>query len=332
MKAAIVHAPGQLSVDDVPDPAPLDHQAVVAVDMCGVCGTDLHVLDGDYGVVTYPVIPGHEFGGTVVAVGAAVRDLQVGQRVAVDPMDYCDACANCRAGWTNLCLHGGGLGTTAPGAFAEYVAVTAARCEPLPDGMSADLASLVEPLSCVLHAVDRIGPVLGDDILVVGAGPIGLMLTALLTWAGGRVDVVDRNIDRLPTAAAFGATRTGTAIADLDRDGWSVAVDATGNPNAIAEALAHVRKTGRLGLLGIGGADATFPFAPFDVVARELTIVGVNSVRHSFGRAARLLAEDRMPAGLLHGPPVPLVDAAIGFERARAAVGLKTRIDVGGAR
>jgi threonine dehydrogenase-like Zn-dependent dehydrogenase len=332
MKAAIVHAPGHLSVDDVPDPAPLDHQAVVAVDLCGVCGTDLHVLDGDYGVVTYPVIPGHEFGGTVVAVGAAVRDLTVGQRVAVDPMDYCDACANCRAGWTNLCLRGGGLGTTAPGAFAEYVAVTAARCEPLPDGMSPDLASLVEPLSCVLHAVDRIGPVLGDDVLVVGAGPIGLMLSALLTSAGGRVDVVDRNADRLPTAVAFGASRTATTIAGLDRDGWSVAVDATGAPAAIAEALAHVRKTGRLALLGVGGSDATFPFAPFDVVARELTIVGVNSVRHSFGRAARIIADGRMPTDLLHGAPVPLADTAIGLEQARAAVGLKTRIAVGGGR
>jgi threonine dehydrogenase-like Zn-dependent dehydrogenase len=330
MKAAIVHAPGRLSIDDVPDPAPLDHQAVVAVDVCGVCGTDLHVLDGDYGVVTYPVIPGHEFGGTVVAIGAAVRDLRVGQRVAVDPMDYCDACANCRAGWTNLCLHGGGLGTTAPGAFAEYVAVTAARCEPLPDGMPPDLASLVEPLSCVLHAVDRIGPVLGDDVLVVGAGPIGLMLCSLLAWAGGRVDVVDRNAARLPAAVAFGAGRTATEIAELDRDGWSVAVDATGNPAAIAEALARVRKTGRLGLIGIGGSDATFPFAPFDVVARELTIVGVNSVRHSFGRAARLLADDRMPANLLHAEPIPLTDTAVAFERARAAVGLKTRIAVGG--
>jgi threonine dehydrogenase-like Zn-dependent dehydrogenase len=290
----------------------------------------LHVLDGDYGVVTYPVIPGHEFGGTVVAIGAAVRDLRVGQLVAVDPMDYCDACANCRAGWTNLCLRGGGLGTTAPGAFAEYVAVTAARCEPLPDGMSLDRASLVEPLSCVLHAVDRIGPVLGDDVLVVGAGPIGLMLCALLAWAGGRVDVVDRNTVRLPAAVAFGASRTASTIAELDRDGWSVAVDATGNPTAIAEALAHVRKTGRLGLLGIGGSDATFPFAPFDVVARELTIIGANSVRHSFGRAARLLADDRMPADLLHAEPVPLTDAAVAFERARAAVGLKTRVAVGG--
>ncbi len=98
MKAAVVRTPGSLSIEDVPDPTPADHQAVVAVDLCGVCGTDLHVFDGDYAKVKYPVIPGHEFGGTVVAVGSAVRDLPVGQRDAVDPMDYCDACAPCRAG------------------------------------------------------------------------------------------------------------------------------------------------------------------------------------------------------------------------------------------
>jgi threonine dehydrogenase-like Zn-dependent dehydrogenase len=330
MKAAVVHAPGQLSVEDVPDPAPADHQAVIAVDLCGVCGTDLHVLDGDYAVVRYPMIPGHEFGGTVAAVGSAVRDLRIGDRVAVDPMDYCDACTACRAGWTNMCLRGGGLGTTAPGAFAEFVAVNAARCEPLPEDLPADLASLVEPLSCVLHAVDRIGPVLGCDVLIAGAGPIGLMLCALLSAAGGRVDVVDRNPRRLPPAAEFGAVRSATTVAGLDRGGWDVAVDATGNPAAVAAALAALRRTGRLALMGVASADATLPFAPFDVVARELTIVGVNSVRHSFGRAARLLPS--MPARLLHDDPVPLDEIATALERVRTSAGLKTRVLIGGAR
>jgi threonine dehydrogenase-like Zn-dependent dehydrogenase len=329
MKAAVVQAPGILSIETVPDPAPADHQAVVAVDRCGVCGTDLHVLDGDYAKVQYPVIPGHEFGGTVVAVGSAVRDLRVGQRVAVDPMDYCDACAPCRAGWTNMCLRGGGLGTTVPGAFAEYVAVTAARCEPLPENLSPDLASLVEPLSCVLHAMDRIGPVLGCDVLVVGAGPIGLMMTALVAAAGGRVDVADRNAARLPAAAQFGAQRSGTGVAELDRGGWDVAVDATGNPAAVADAMAHLRRTGRLALLGVASSAATFAFAPFEVVARELTVVGVNSVRHTFGRAARLLPG--LPAHLLHDEPLPLEQAGEALERVRSATGLKTRVLIGAA-
>jgi len=344
VRAAIVAGPGRLAVEEVPDPIPRDHEVIVQVGICGICGTDIHVLDGDYPAVRYPVIPGHEFGGTVVAVGRAVRRVHEGQRVAVDPMDYCDGCANCRAGWTNMCLHGGGLGTTAPGALAEYVAVNAARCEPLPPDLDPGLASLVEPLSCVLHALDRIGPVLGEDVLVLGSGTIGLMLTALITAAGGRVDVVDPRAGRLAVAEEFGARRTAASagqIADgqiaagqtsdghIPAAGWSVVADATGSPRAVADGLAHLRRTGRMALLGIGGADATFPFAPSDVVARELTIVGVNSVRHSFGRAAAILAAGTFPADRLHGEPLPLAATGAAIERARRGDGLKTRVLVG---
>ena len=258
-----------------------------------------------------------------------MRTVRVGQRVAVDPMDYCDACAPCRAGWTNMCLNGGGLGTTAPGALAEYVAVNGARCEPLPPGLDADLASLVEPLSCVLHALDRIGPVLGEDLLVLGSGPIGLMLTALASAAGAAVDVVDPRAERRAVAPEFGARRTAAAAGEIAEGGWGVVADCTGHPEAVATGLAHLRRTGRLALLGIGGADATFPFAPFDVVARELTIVGVNSVRHTFGRAAALLAAGTIPAARLHGPPLPLADTAAAIEATRRGAGLKTRVQVG---
>jgi 2-desacetyl-2-hydroxyethyl bacteriochlorophyllide A dehydrogenase len=329
VKAALVVKPGQLSVEEVPDPAPRDHEVVVQVGTCGICGTDVHVADGDYAAVKqYPVIPGHEFWGTVVEAGPAVRTVRVGQRVAVDPMDYCDACTPCRAGWTNMCLNGGGLGTTAPGALAEYVAVNGARCEPLPPGLDADLASLVEPLSCVLHALDRIGPVLGEDLLVLGSGPIGLMLTALAAAAGARVDVVDPRADRRAVAPEFGARHVAASADEIAGGGWAVVADCTGHPEAVATGLAHLRRTGRLALLGIGGTEDTFPFAPFDVVARELTIVGVNSVRHTFGRAAALLAGGTIPAARLHGPPLPLSDTAAAIEATRRGAGLKTRVQV----
>jgi threonine dehydrogenase-like Zn-dependent dehydrogenase len=228
-----------------------------------------------------------------------------------------------------MCLNGGGLGTTAPGALAEYVAVNGARCEPLPDGLAPDLASLVEPLSCVLHGLDRIGPVLGEDVLVLGSGPIGLMLAALATAAGGHVDVVDPRADRRAVAPEFGARRVAAAAEEIADGGWSVVADCTGHPEAVATGLAHLRRTGRLALLGIGGADATFPFAPFDVVARELTIVGVNSVRHTFGRAAALLAAGTIPAARLHGPALPLAGTAAALEATRRGAGLKTRVEVG---
>jgi threonine dehydrogenase-like Zn-dependent dehydrogenase len=286
------------------------------------------VLDGDYGVVRYPVIPGHEFGGTVIEIGKAVRGLEIGARVAVDPMDYCDACEMCRGGWTNMCLNGGGLGTTAPGALAEYVAVNGARCEALPPELDFDQASLVEPLSCVLHALDRIGPVLGADTLVLGAGPIGLLLTSLLAMAGANVDVVDPKAERLAVAPAFGAVRTAGSAQSLDTPNWAVLVDATGSPAAISDAFQFARRTARIGLMGVSGPGATFAFEPFDIVARELTVVGVNSVRHTFGRAVRLLAAGRIPTHLLHGEPLPLAATAEALRRSHHGAGLKTRVKV----
>jgi threonine dehydrogenase-like Zn-dependent dehydrogenase len=321
----VVQAPGDLRITTTPDPAPRDHEVVVAVDTCGICGTDVHVLDGDYGVVRYPVIPGHEFGGVVVAVGRAVRGLRAGARVAVDPMDYCDACSMCRSGWTNMCLNGGGLGTTAPGALAEYVAVNGARCEPLPAELGLGEAGLVEPLACVLHAADRLGPVLGRDVLVLGAGPIGLFTTAVLSMSGGRVDLVDHRAERLAVGPRFGAARTGASVRELD-DTWDVVVDATGNPAAVQDGIAVTRRAGRIALLGVSGPGRSFAFEPFDIVARELTVVGVNSVRHTFGRAARLLAAGTLPAALLHEASLPLTATARALQRSRRGEGLKTRV------
>ena len=186
MKAAVVTAPGDWAVLDVPDPVPGPGEVVVEVERCGVCGTDLHVVDGDAPSLAYPVIPGHEFSARVVALGAGVVNPRLGTLVVVDPMVFCGHCAQCRSGWTNLCANGGGLGTTADGAFARYVKVDSTQCEPVPEGVPAAWAPLTEPLSCVLHALDRIGPVVGTDALVIGAGPAGLLLTRMLSLAGAR--------------------------------------------------------------------------------------------------------------------------------------------------
>jgi threonine dehydrogenase-like Zn-dependent dehydrogenase len=211
--------------------------------------------------------------------------------------------------------------------LADYVAVNAARCEPLPAELSFAQASLIEPLACVLHGLDRIGPVLGEAAVVFGAGPIGLLTAKLLALAGAEVDLVDRNPDRLDTARHFGAARSATDADQLDTT-WSVLIDATGNPKAISEAFRLARRTARIGLLGVSGPGAAFDFEPFDIVARELTVVGINSVRHSFGRAARLLASGRLDTAALHGQPYALADTAAAMAAARRGVGLKTRVQL----
>jgi 2-desacetyl-2-hydroxyethyl bacteriochlorophyllide A dehydrogenase len=327
MKAVVVSGPGRWGVEEVPDATPGPDDVVVEVERCGICGTDLHVVAGEIPTVRYPVIPGHEFSGRVVAIGPGASGPPLGTFVAVDPMVYCGHCEQCRSGWTNLCANGGGLGTTVDGAFAHYVAVRSERCEPVPDSVPAHWAPLTEPLSCALHALDRAGPVVGADVLVTGAGPTGLLLTRLLSLGGARVDVVERTPLRREAATSFGADRAVASTDELDRErGWQMVVDASGNPAAIQEGLSLVRRAGTFVVFGVAREDARVELSPYEVFKRELTIVGTNSVRHSFGRALALLASGRIPADKLLDEAVPLDEIGQAFDRTRQGLGLKASV------
>jgi NADPH2:quinone reductase len=331
VKAAIVTAPGILEVAEVPDPSPVEDEVAIAVEICGICGTDLHVLDGDYPAVRYPVIPGHEFSGTVVGLGGRVRGLRVGDHVAVDPMVFCGGCVQCRRGATNLCLNGGGLGTTSDGALAELVAVKASQCERVPTTIPGAWAPLIEPLSCVVHAMDRIGPVLGERVLVVGAGAAGLLLTGTLAAAGAIVDVVEPNPDRRALAPEFRAASTACSVDELESvgTGWDLVVDASGSTEGITLGLLNLRRGGRLCIFGVASPNARVEFSPFDVFSRELTIIGTTSVLNSFRRAADLMATGALPIDRLLADPLRLDDTRDAMELTRRGGGLKSRVAPG---
>jgi 2-desacetyl-2-hydroxyethyl bacteriochlorophyllide A dehydrogenase len=327
MKAAVVTGPGRWEVAEVTDPVPGPGEVVVEVERCGVCGTDLHVVAGETPTVHYPVIPGHEFSGRVVAAGAGSTGPPLGTLVVVDPMLFCGHCQQCRSGWTNLCANGGGLGTTADGAFARYVTVRGNQCEPVPEDVPSEWASVTEPLSCALHALDRAGPVVGADVLLIGAGPAGLLLTSLLSLGGARVDVVERTALRRQAAPLFGAQRAVASTTELDRErGWQMVVDASGNAAAIQEGLSLVRRAGTFVVFGVSRADARVELSPYEVFSRELTIVGTNSVRHSFGRALAILASGRLPADKLLDEAVALDEIGQAFERTGQGLGLKATV------
>jgi 2-desacetyl-2-hydroxyethyl bacteriochlorophyllide A dehydrogenase len=207
MRAVVWEKPGELKVTDVADPAPGHGELVVQVGACGICGTDLHIADGEFPPTPYPIIPGHEFAGRVVAVGdGAGGEWRGGERVAVDPSLFCGRCPACHAGRGNLCANWNAIGDTVNGAFAEYVTVPAANAYRLPDSVDDQQGALIEPLSCAVHGLRRIGPVLGEDVLLIGAGTMGLLLLQLLNRAGARsVTVVDRKATRLEVAKAAGA-------------------------------------------------------------------------------------------------------------------------------
>lgn len=328
MRALLVTEPGSMSVETLPDPAPGPGDVVVAVDACGVCGTDLHVRDGDYPVTRYPIVPGHELAGTVVARGKDVRAIEIGAFVAVDPVVACGYCMPCRAGWTNLCENWRGYGVALNGGFADLAVVRADRAQVVGDELPRRWAGLIEPLSCVLHALDRLGGVrVGESVLVIGSGPTGLMLTALLSRSGAVVDAVERVPERRALATAFGAARSASSADELEQaGGWDVVVEATGSVTGVETALKVVRRAGRVHIFGVAPPSARAQFSPYEFFDRELTMTGSQSLRLTFGRALQVMSAGFLDCNALITDTVPLEDAVVAFDNVRYGRGLKTQV------
>jgi 2-desacetyl-2-hydroxyethyl bacteriochlorophyllide A dehydrogenase len=328
MHAVIWQAPGRLEITETADPAPQPGELIVQVGVCGICGTDLHVADGEFPPTPYPIIPGHEFAGRIVARGAGVPgDWPEGARVAVDPSLFCGHCPACRAGRGNLCANWNAMGTTVNGAFAEYVAVPAVNAYAIPDSVDDAQGALIEPLSCAVHGLRRLGPVLGQDVLLIGAGTMGLLLLQLLNDAGARsVSVVDRQAARLAVAKTVGAADVAEDVTALDRGTFAVAVDATGVPAAIEAAFAAIDRGGRLLIFGVASADARVSLSPFRIYNDEITVLGSMAVLNSFGAAADLMAAGLVETSPLLGPPFALDQFPEALASVRRGDGIKIQV------
>ncbi|MGD6747834.1 zinc-dependent alcohol dehydrogenase family protein [Streptomyces sp. BH106] len=292
MRAVVVTAPGRTEIREVPDPAPAAGEIVVSVDSCGLCGTDMHILAGETPMAGYPLIPGHELTGTVVALGEGVRAPAVGARVAVDPNMPCGACHYCRIGRGNLCDAYSAVGVTRDGGFAELVAVPAACAYVIPESMSAAAAGLIEPLSCAVHGLNRLPRRPAEHHLVYGAGTMGLMMAALVKHAGAAsVSIVDPNEERLAFAKEFAADSVATSADALARpEGFEVVTDATGVVAAIEDGIGRVRKGGTFLQFGVADPARTAAISPFRIYNSEIDIIGSMAVHHSFPAAIDLLS------------------------------------------
>jgi 2-desacetyl-2-hydroxyethyl bacteriochlorophyllide A dehydrogenase len=331
VRAVVISAPGQVEVTTVDDPTPGPRDVVVDVAACGICGTDLHILDGEF-APTLPIVPGHEFSGIVVALGAevdpAADGIAVGDRVAVDPSLYCMECHYCRIGRNNLCERWNAIGVSRPGAAAEFVAAPVANCVKLPDGVRLEDAALVEPLSCAVRGYDIIKGSLAEHYLIYGAGTMGLMMMELAKRVGAAtVDMVDLNSTRLETARELGCTNTVTSADQLARPrGWDVVIDCTGVVAAIEDGLTRVGKGGTFLQFGVSEQEARARFSPYRVYNEEITIVGSMAVLHSYERAAEMFVAGVLNPDVMISDRYPLDQYPEALDQFKRGIGRKIQV------
>lgn len=274
-----------LELRDVPEPEVGINDVLVRVTTTGICGTDLHIYSWDEwarAAITPPLIVGHEFVGEVVDVGENVNDFVPGERVSGEGHLVCGRCRNCMAGRRHLCAATESVGVTHPGAFAEYIALPMTNLWHHDDSIPNDVAAIFDPFGNAVHAALSF-PVLGEDVLITGAGPIGQMAAAVVRHAGARhVVITDINPQRLELARAFGVSRTVDVtrerIADVQAElgmteGFDVALEMSGQSSALREILENMAHGGRIALLGIPTEEIAIDWTT--VVFNMLTLHGI---------------------------------------------------------
>ncbi|MDE3111774.1 MAG: L-threonine 3-dehydrogenase [Chloroflexota bacterium] len=277
-------APG-LALEDVDRPTIGPNDLLVRVRYTSICGTDLHIWNWDHWAqqtIHPPLIVGHEFEGEIAEVGSEVSGFAAGARVAVEGHVTCGHCRNCRAGRRHLCRNAVGIGVQRAGAFADYVAVPAVNAYVMPPGMPDEIGSCLDPLGNAVHSALSFDLV-GEDVLITGAGPIGVMAAAVSRFVGARyVVVTDVNHYRLALARRMGATiavdPTTTTLRDVMRElgmqeGYDVGLEMSGNPDALRSMLEAMNHGGRIALLGIPDREIALDLTT--VIFRGLVVKGI---------------------------------------------------------
>ena len=261
------------------------NDVLIKIRKTAICGTDMHIYQWDewsQATVPVPMVTGHEYAGEIVALGSEVRGYEIGDRVSGEGHITCGHCRNCRAGRRHLCRNTEGVGVNRPGAFAEYLALPAYNLFKLPDEISDDLAAIFDPFGNAVHTALAFD-VVGEDVLITGAGPIGIMAAAVIRHIGARhVVITDVNDYRLALAEQMGATRTVNVsreslkevMAELDmHEGFDVVLEMSGVPSAVEQMLDVINHGGKIAMLGIPPGEMAIDWTK--VIFKGLTIKGI---------------------------------------------------------
>lgn len=328
MKALVLEEYNKLVYKDMPVPNIEDKEVLVEVKACGICGSDIHGMDGSTGRRHTPLIMGHEASGVIVDRGEKVTGFSIGDRVTFDSTIYCGDCFYCRKGLINLCDNRRVLGVAPKeyrqhGAFAQYVAVPDHILYPLPDGITFEQAAMVEPVSIAFHAINLTPVSLNDSVVVVGAGMVGLFVVQALRAAGcGVIIAVDLEQNKLDLALKLGADHglladrvdVATEVRKLtDGRGATLAVEVVGNTAAVNTAVMSLRKGGSLTIVGNLAPTVEFPLQ--DVVTRQISVNGSCSSCGEYPACLDLISRGVIKVDEMISSVAPLADGDQWFQR-----------------
>lgn len=316
MKAAVLHAIGDIRLEEVPTPQIKDNEVLLKVKACGVCGTDVHFLHGEW-TVNMPLIPGHEFSGEIAEIGKDIQTISVGDRASIDPNVVCGVCRNCRRTQrSHLCSNIKAIGVDVNGAFAEYVKAPEEVVYHLPDNVDFETGAMSEPVGCAIRGFDKTRTTLGDTVVIIGAGPMGLILLQMALLQGAaKVLTLEPIEGRRKIAEKLGAHRTINPIEEdaskviaeeTEENGPEVVFEAVGSAKTIELALDLAGRGSRVNLFGVAPETDIVKIKPFMLYDKELEISASYRDPFTFDRAIQLLANDRIDVKSLITHKFPL--------------------------
>ena len=325
MKALVYSEPKKFEILEVETPECGKNQVLIKVAACGICKTDVHIHNGAF-ISKFPLTPGHEFTGTVASVGSGVTAFKPGDRVVADNTVLCGECYYCRRNQPLYCENFYSLGVTGPGGFAEYVAVNQDKVFKISDGLSFEAASFTEPTACAIHGMDMIDVQTGDNILMFGAGPMGIILAQLLKYGGaGNLVVAAPSKFKLDILEALGIGQTvlmdrkdesvhEKKIKSMFPGGFDIIIDATGASSVTQSCFKYAKKGSKIVVYGVCDEADRISVSPYDIFSNEYKLIGSFAQTHCFDRAINALETGIVKVDRLVSHVFSLDDYARGLE------------------
>lgn len=305
MKAAVYYGKEDLRIEEIDVPVPQKDEVLIKVSACGVCGTDMHIFDGDEGAAPSPsgTVLGHEFAGTVAAVGSEVSGICIGDSVCVDPNKLCGVCDFCREGIGHFCENMIGIGTTVNGGFAEYCCVPASQVYLCDQELELSRAAMCEPVACCLHGIDMCDILPGDTVAVIGGGMIGLLMLQLAALKGAaKLIMIEPIAEKRELAIKFGADITIDPFAcdvreELKRNGVGrigTVIECVGKTATIEQAIQIAGKRSTVMMFGLTAPKAEIAIKPFEIFKKEIVLKASFINPYTQKRALALIESGRM--------------------------------------